>query len=306
MDINYTEIYKFFDYIYERQRIWYKKEVLKSEPSWTENSVLRDCSFCNNYRELDKGTKYIIDRVINTDMDFDDKILNIVAYRFFNKYGFFEDILDNNYLSVDKFDFKFYEEILDNKIKEKVGLYNPAYVISQAVINKQYGKRGKHIQILFALQALVEDLKRGFGIGLKAENYPQEAFNRLKSILLVGPFLAYELYCDLSYCKESRYSDNDFVNIGPGAYAGLVILTGKEDISFEDQISLCYYLRDNQSKYLPNGWYDISYKEAYSNAPYLSIRNVEHSLCEWRKFTNITEYMAGGDKCRIRYYYHKK
>lgn len=31
----------------------------------------------------------------------------------------------------------------------------------------------------------------------------------------------------------------------------------------------------------------IAYRKAYSNVPFLSIRNIEHSLCEFRKYRRI-------------------
>lgn len=34
-------------------------------------------------------------------------------------------------------------------------------------------------------------------------------------------------------------------------------------------------------------WLKVSYKEAYSNVPFLSLRNIEHSLCEYRKYWRI-------------------
>jgi len=34
-------------------------------------------------------------------------------------------------------------------------------------------------------------------------------------------------------------------------------------------------------------WLKIAYKKAYSNYPFLSLRNIEHLLCEYRKYWRI-------------------
>ncbi len=44
-------------------------------------------------------------------------------------------------------------------------------------------------------------------------------------------------------------------------------------------------------------WEVLAYKEAYTNYPFLSLTNIEGSLCEFRKYTNLS---AG--KGRRRYY----
>ena len=58
----------FFEFIYDRQLIWYKKEVLLLPPPWTDDPVLGKYKFCNVYRELDRGSKYLIKTVISNPL----------------------------------------------------------------------------------------------------------------------------------------------------------------------------------------------------------------------------------------------
>ncbi len=61
---------------------------------------------------------------------------------------------------------------------------------------------------------------------IDASKTPRESLNIIQKIPSVGPFLACEIWTDLSYFNffKQGWNDNDFVNIGPGAKWGLEIL----------------------------------------------------------------------------------
>jgi len=86
------------------------------------------------------------------------------------------------------------------------------------------------------------------------------------------------------------------VAIGPGAAWGLDLLVGRTLIAGEREEHL-RRLHSAQGLMLPDAWRDIAYTEACSNAPFLSLTNLEGALCEFRKYTNLSE-----GKGRRRYY----
>jgi hypothetical protein len=52
-------VIKFYLFLLERQRCWERRQLSKDRPlDWTSNHVFRNYFFCNNYRELDRGTSY--------------------------------------------------------------------------------------------------------------------------------------------------------------------------------------------------------------------------------------------------------
>jgi hypothetical protein len=52
-------VIKFFLFLLERQRCWERRQVAKDHPlDWTSSHVFRNYFFCNNYRELDRGTSF--------------------------------------------------------------------------------------------------------------------------------------------------------------------------------------------------------------------------------------------------------
>ena len=280
---------KYFEFIYNRQLIWHKRFILKQKPPWTEDEILKKFKIINMYRELDKCTIYLIDKLKNIE-DRQKILLNVIFYRFFNLNNLYEnlkiDILKEINLEflIKKF----------NLLKEKGPIFNNAYLISSGTKGKK-----KHIEIIENLSKI--NLKEII-LKIDKSKTPEKSFEVLLQIPLVGPFLACEIWTDLTYFNffKQKWSDNDFVNIGPGATWGLEIIYGK--LNKIDQKKKLRHLYNSQKDFLkPLGWEKISYKKAFSNYPYLSITNIEGALCEFRKYYRFNQ---GKGKKRYFKYIH--
>jgi hypothetical protein len=270
---------EFFKFVFDRHLIWYKRFVLKEEHPWTEDKVLKTYKIINVYRELDKCTRYILQKLKGIK-NREKLLINIIFYRFFNQFNLYED------LEIEPFE-KIDEDVKTNLVKnfERIKnqghpLFNNAYLISS-------GKKGekKHISILNYL----EELDLGIILNkLDSSKTPRESLEVLQQIPMVGPFLACEIWTDLTYFKffKQRWTDNDFVNIGPGAKWGLEIIYNQK-LSKKEQEEKLKQLYKIQKVFLGENWKKIAYKDAFSNYPFLSITNIEGSLCEFRKYWRI-------------------
>ncbi len=271
---------EFFNFIIERQNIWYKRFILRENPPWTQDKILQKYKIINVYRELDRCTLYILNRL--NDVENREKLLlNIIFYRFFNRNGLYEELKIE---PLEKIDSSLRDSLL-NKFeqikKEGKPIFNNAYLISSGIKGKK-----KHESVLnfiseINISKMVEELDES--------KTPEENFDVLKKIPMGGPFLACEIWTDLTYFNffKQNWNDNDFVNIGPGAKWGLEIIFDKK-LSKKEQKEKLKYLYEIQNKYLDNlPWKKIAYKKAYSKYPFLSITNIEGCLCEFRKYWNI-------------------
>ena len=293
---------EYWRYVVERQRIWYKRFILNEPYPWTLDPILQKYHFCNNYRELDKGTIYLIDKLTPFKTDREKVLFNVVMYRFFNSYGFFDKI--NGPLTPNNYEPYEFIKILDELISKGESIYSPAYVVCPPIIKPDYRAKSKHVQLAFILKVLSEKINELI-VKIDSAKTPKDSFEiLLKEIPGTNRFLAYEFWTDLTYFNffKQGWTDNDFVNIGPGARWGLNIIMGKDTkdylLSQEDYLKLILYIRDSMPKMLEQlglieEWLEISYKQAYSNVPYLSLRNVEHSLCEYRKYWRIKNGRVG-------------
>jgi len=279
---------EFFKFVYKRQLIWHKRFVLKEKAPWTNDDVLKTYKIINVYRELDKCTLYIIDKLKGIK-DREKLILNVIFYRFFNQFNLYEKLGIEPF---DKIDELLREKLVSSfeRIKQDgKAIFNNAYLISS-------GEKGqkKHVSIInnlghLNLNELIRDIDNS--------KSPRESLEIIQTIPMVGPFLACEIWTDLTYFKffKQKWNDNDFVNIGPGAKLGLEIMyhfkLGKKEQ--EARLDYLYQIQGDCLKDIHKElgealeWKDIAFKGAFSNYPFLSITNVEGSLCEFRKYWNI-------------------
>lgn len=275
----------FYKFMEERQRIWYKKEILKLEFPWTDDPILRDYKFCNNCRESDRGSIYLIDRVINNaSLTLEEKVFNIFVYRFFNVYGLFENIFEST-LNPRTFEVQKYEKILEKAMESNIPIWSNAYIICQAIHDRTYGKRGKHIQVLLALKLLSIQINEYDYVGeLKEVSSDHiEALRKITLVKMVGSFLGGQILLDLTYLGIFKFGGNDFCVIGPGASKGIEMMTGKS-LSNQDMIEFCMDLRKHQGLKLPSDWEIIAYKSPYHKSQFLSLMNIQHVCCEYRKY----------------------
>ncbi len=288
----------FFQFVYKRQLIWYKRFFLKQDYPWTDDPVLKTYKIINMYRELDKCTVYLIEEL----KDIKDRktiLLNVIFYRFFNLMNLYEDLSITPFSQLDS-NLKDKLLITFNELRKTRSIFNNAYLISSG------GKGIKHEHILnnifqIDFKLLIENID--------ASQTPEGSFSYLVELPMVGPFLACEIWTDLTYFNwfKQKWTDNDFVNIGPGAKWGLEILYGK--LSRKKLNEKLYYLYELQKEILPTihqklseklSWQEIAYKQAYSNYPFLSITNIEGALCEFRKYWRLQD-----GKGKKRYFIQK-
>lgn len=291
-------ILDFYEFIYDRQRVYHRKEVLGLEKPWTNDHRLKTYRYCNVYRENDRGTKHVIDNVVNGSLKISDKIFNIVIYRIFNTSYFFDKIQFGKPKSCKNFIEQKYSIInkFDRMKKKKIKLFNTAYMICGIPVSYEYRPEDKHVQIILAMEKFAKHIK-SFKRKIKSSKDMEEIFCLLKDIMYVGPFLAYQIIVDMMYIKGFiKHDINSFVYVGPGAKRGLQILFN--GLSNEKSYTkACYYLWENQEihfkellKKRKKVWTGIACKDSIMAREKkkwkLYIGDIQNCLCEFRKYYN--------------------
>lgn len=280
----------YFRFIYERQMIWYKRFVLKQPAPWTNDEILQKYKFINMYRELDRCTKYAVQNIGPLETR-KAQLFNTIFFRFFNADQLYENLGIKPFTEYDKNVALDVAKRFEDMKKRGLTMFNTAYVISPGPTEQP-----KHITILTNLIKVWTDLDNTIE-RIDTCKTPEESFAILCEVPLAGPFLACEFWTDLTYYDffKQKWTDDDFVNIGPGAEWGLEIMFGK--LSPSDYKKKLQHLHTMQREILPTihklvgndlTWEEISFKEAQSNKPYLSITDIEGALCEFRKYWNIS------------------
>lgn len=105
-------------------------------------------------------------------------------------------------------------------------------------------------------------------------------------------FLSYQIFVDLTYCKEFPFSENHFTVSGPGCSAGLDILFDNFDgLNKEEAL---FWLRDNQNKI-----FDIDFTKLFFDLEphdqYLNVMCIENLACEFSKYMRGIEAIERGE-----------
>lgn len=273
----------FFEFIVDRQRIYCLKSTGEPKP-WTDDKILQTYKFCNVYRELDKCTIYLSEHI--KTLTIEEKLFRIILFRRFNKSGLF-DLLD--YHPGDRFDAEGIIKRLDGirKTQPEVKFFNDAYTLCQYPYNRKIRMKDKHVQILLSMKDLKKEMRLVYYIW-----DAQKLFEKLQFPgHPIGPFLAYQIMQDLAYTGYPINGFENFTYVGPGARPAVdLIFPGNGVFTSGGYAEACRVLRNYQmcafATIKSNTGKKWS-KYAAPFQPFLSLHNVQASLCEFRKYTNL-------------------
>ncbi len=259
----------FWNFVFKRHEIWYKRFTLKQKPPWTRDKILRDNQFCNVYRELDRGTIWAIEHTLKKK-NRRQRLFATIAYRCCNRPATF-DMLGIPTLKLWEW---FWEDMCTLSQEESV--FSSAYRCS--AFGPTPRMKIYHDTLANASESIQLD---GLTTRMRKAGTLEEAHAMLVELWGIGPFIAYEIVNDLMYTDffPQDFTENDFVIIGPGAAHALKFFWGI--IKKKDQLEYMEHLRDSQIQGLGENfpWY-------HGTEGDISLANIENSLCEFRKWTN--------------------
>lgn len=280
----------FREFVLERYRIHIRKDVEKKPFPWTENPVLKEYKFTNVRREHDRTTKHLLSAIkLHKDSSYNDKLMNIVLYRLFNKMETFDRI---GWVRWSRFDEGGIRERLLATPKD-VRIYTDAFMTSGMMreMNKQFpNEKFTPMNILNVLNRDKFKLVKG----IKGAETPSEVIEALTDIPGISSFLAYQIFVDFTYLPEFPWSENEFVLSGPGCSRGLSNLF-KDKGGLTDE-ELLFWLRDNcpfTQEELDEVMTDLPKRERRMN-----VMSLENCMCELSKYVKTKE---GTGKPRNKY-----
>lgn len=280
------ELEKFFAFVEERHAIYVRRT--RGDPwPWTEDAVLQKWKFTNIYRELDTGTIWLRENIREPYADHPELFFNVILYRMYNHIptakvvGYIEN---DNQLS----------QVVDNVQRFKDAgnrIWTNAHMLSGML-----GGGGSKIIQIFGTGMGYAWLRRKELEPTKDDTL-ESTFVKLDKIPTVGGFLAYEMVSDLRYTRYLQHAADimTWANAGPGCQRGMQRLLGypikprDKSLRYPSQRDYLYIMRfllEESKNWLPK-W-----------MPAWEMREVEHSLCEYSKYMNVS---LGQGKVRHKY-----
>lgn len=243
----------FFNWIAERHRVWQRRAVGLEKP-WTDDEIMRRYKFTNVFRELDTGT-LALRGMIPVGARAGDKIFNVAWYRMFNRAEHATDIgFCETWTQVR--DAILQKVLLGRRVFTGCHMHNGDAVTNLASLIRVYESR----------YALATDFRRSGTL--------RSVFNAMKEFRCVGPFISYEMACDLRFeLTDVEWTDVDtWANVGPGSSRGLQRLGMRPTV--ESMVELLS---------LAPAYLSLDRWRRQSGVPF-ELREIEHSLCEFDKY----------------------
>lgn len=327
--VNEFHLHEFFRVLYERQRVFVKRHVLKEKAPWTEDPILRDYKFTNVYRELDRNSQWEINNIIrNPNLSKIDLVWQIMLFRIFNRPEFFEYAhriyacygTKKPEISI----LPRYEEYDQLSFHNAINVFratgeNPftnAYLINSRACSDTGRDQcyGEHI-----IPTVHANIPALFKLMMTAKD-PAHIKDFLIQLPGVANFVAHEFY--ISFCYVEKYTDrrlfkwneNSWTNVGPGASLGIRLIFPSAKSTKEQELCI-YRLRDIADSYIHKHFPDFEFfnwnrdgvnpatgekgmrymSKGRSN---LSLHQIEMFLCEYQKYWKMT---LGVGKQRSKY-----
>lgn len=300
---------EFWDWIIERQQIHVRKEIEGQDPPWTDDPVLQTRHFANVYRSLDRVTRYYIDEIANETTP-ESTFLSTALFRILNtEIGW---NLVGQPISTDD-DLRDIVRRVNDARNDGATVFNGAYMITGAAYPEYDDKMEKYTLGMLGKE-IVPNLDRYWWDHLDDDLEPQTTPDRLTDawteIPGISEFIAYEWYCDLTHCDWFPYGKMDYVNTGPGARRGINWITGQilSDVDDPDRLR---QLVDQQPPVDTVEWIEGAVAEQDEWLPDdfwrpdgqpLTLRSIEHSLCEFSKYKREQWNREHGVSSRMRRY----
>ena len=266
----------------ERHNIFTIKSTKIQKP-WTDDPVLRDFFFCNLFRQYDKCSKWIIEKILpygRWDL--------IILYRFISTYKTFKRLEEAEELGQIELDSLEDVEQCLRVWKEDGPVFAGCFIRNPST----------SIGVLESYRAVFQHI-----IDLKAMGFDPRTFSSMESMCLflrqvkgIAGFMSYEYACDFAYTNSFHPTDKySWANMGPGAKQGMSFLVhGYRRHNFNQKEWLTYAV-----KLLP-----LLKKRINTVYPMedVTLREVEHWLCEYQKYVKYACSLNGGIKVKHRKY----
>ena len=277
----------FLTFITERQNIWRRRFKLNlPREKWTKNPILKTTKYTNIYRQLDRGSLWCYHMIIRpswkftdkTEDDFKNLLWKLVVYRLFVRIETFEQI---GLPDFGNFDPETYLKRCYEVIRSGQPIATNAF-LTLGGLHKGMSRPTGLCYAMIYMDAHMDELCRD----IREAKDGYRVIDILCRIPGVAGFMGYEVYCDLCYCKDAiKFNINDAVNTGPGCVEGLRLIFPVTDCKRSLTLPKLLELVQDQDEYFKM----FNIKFPYMNwlepvKNQLSLRTVEHSLCEFSKY----------------------
>ena len=260
----------FNNYMIERHSIYERRAEGQAYP-WTDDLILKEYSFCNVYRELDRVTIWIRENWREPYADHPNLPFAMAMARQINWPDTLEEIGFPEHWNPERI-----KAIMQGRLNRKEKVYTGAYMLTGTLGGTKVEQTiDKILTPLYEMPPRI------------ISNSLEETWKRYLPYPGFSGFMAYEVVTDLRHTKHLENAEDimTWANPGPGAKRGLNRIHGRE---LEKSIPKAQLINEMRELL-----------ELCNMAPLpLEMRDIEHCLCEFDKYERVR---LGQGKPRAKY-----
>jgi len=201
-----------------RQEVFFQRLQCQPQTHAVADPVIARFRFTNVYRASDRVSQYLI-RNVQYDKSWSavDLIFRTLIFKFFNKIETWQALQAAvGEICWAKYDFDSYDRHLSAQMEKREKIYSAAYIMPSG--RSAFGHRRKHRNHLRIIEAMIKD-----GLNERIAEQPslEAVYRLLREYPCIGPFVGYQYAIDLNYSPLIDFSENGFVEPGPGAVDGI-------------------------------------------------------------------------------------
>lgn len=282
-----------------------KKQAAEPWP-WTSDPILQSFKFTNPFRQNDRVTKEWTTRYARllsvepkrqvTDAEI---LWHVCMFRLFNYPGTYDALRFNMKRGWDeKKAVAILKERRDGENSPDTQIFTGAYIVTPGGSGDKIETYCKVLSSLWDGRSAAQKKKTGrkkilprverWARIIRKRQSMRRAVALLCKLDCVGPFIAYEIVCDLRHTRllADAKDVNSWANAGPGAERGIHrLLTGKfkwtkGNARPDYNLAMRDLLRISQQK-------GVLSKEVRNEEHPFEMREIEHSLCEFDKHSRV-------------------
>lgn len=274
-----------------RQDIYFDRLADPRNASPSHDPILKRHRFTNVYRASDRVSQYLIRNVLyDRDWSPDDLVFRALIFKFFNKIETWEALTDAvGSIQWDRYDFDLFDHCLSRLMAQGQKIYSAAYIMPSG--KSVFGYKRKHRNHLKIIEEMMSDRlpdRLGQQPNLKS------VYQLLRRYPCIGPFVGYQLTIDFNYSPLVDFSENEFVEPGPGALDG--ISKCFSDLGDYTPAEIIEYMVDVQSDAFER--YAPGFRTLWGRS--LHLIDCQNLFCETDKYARIAHPEIEGRSKRSR------
>lgn len=280
-----------YEFIVRRYMIHKRKDVEGLPAPWTTDTILQNFKFTNVRREHDRETKWVLTNIVNNpDLDYDNKLMNVMLYRMYNKSKTLEIIGVQDF----PYSVEGARELFKKKLRDepKYTFFTNAFLTCglKVALGNMPGTYDEFMpmRIIKFANLLWND---GIIDKIKKAKDQKQVFNIIKSYNGLGEFLSYQIFVDMTYIEEFPFSENEFTVSGPGCMRGLKnIFKDFDGMNYDEAL---FWLRDHiDEEFKKRAWKwhpDKLFDDLPVEDRYMNVMSLENCHCEISKYIRAVE-----------------